>query len=62
MDAKGFEQNKTAARKGGKIAGNARKELEIESKEKIVTSDNYLEEPERIKRLRKERYVIDDKA
>ncbi|MFH1696321.1 MAG: Bro-N domain-containing protein [Candidatus Diapherotrites archaeon] len=30
-DAQGFVQNKGAAKKGGKIAGNARKQLEIES-------------------------------
>ena len=62
MDAQGFDRNKTAARKGGRISGNARKELEAESKEKIVTSDNYLEEPERVKRLGKKRDKIGDKV
>ncbi|MCK4729945.1 MAG: Bro-N domain-containing protein [Candidatus Aenigmarchaeota archaeon] len=61
LDAQGFERNKTAARKGGRIAGNARKELEVESKEKIVTSDNYLEESEKIKRLGKKRAELEDK-
>jgi len=50
-DAQEFEENKTAARKGGKIAGNARTELEFESKGKIATPDNYLEVPEKVKRL-----------
>jgi hypothetical protein len=43
-DAKGFIENKDAARIGGKIAGNARKELEKESGEEIISSENYLPE------------------
>ena len=43
-DAKGFVQNKNAARIGGKIAGNARKELEKESGENIISPENYLPE------------------
>jgi prophage antirepressor-like protein len=41
-NAKGFIENKAAAQIGGKIAGNALKELEKESGEKIVSSENYL--------------------
>lgn len=41
-DAQGFVENKTAAQKGGKIAGDAREKLEIESGEKVVTKKNYL--------------------
>jgi len=52
-DARGFPQNKDAARKGGKIAGDARKKLEIESGEKIVSEENYLKEQEKKKRLTK---------
>ncbi|MCK4550865.1 MAG: Bro-N domain-containing protein [Candidatus Aenigmarchaeota archaeon] len=52
-DAQGFDKNKIAAIKGGTIAGNARKELETETKEKISTCDNYLNTPEKIKRLEK---------
>ncbi|MFH1916007.1 MAG: Bro-N domain-containing protein [Nanoarchaeota archaeon] len=51
-DAKGFVENKVAAKKGGKIAGDARKNLEVESGGKVVTSENYLDEPERAKRKR----------
>ncbi|MEA3343384.1 MAG: BRO family protein, partial [archaeon] len=51
-DAQELEENRTAARKGGKIAGNAREELEFESKGKVVTPDNYLEVPEKVKRLK----------
>ncbi|MEI6564259.1 MAG: Bro-N domain-containing protein [bacterium] len=41
-DAQGFPQNKHAARSGGKVAGNARRELEKKSGRKVVTSKNYL--------------------
>jgi DNA-damage-inducible protein D len=51
-NALGFDENKTAAKKGGKIAGDARKKLEIESGKKVVTNDNYLEEPEKIKKIK----------
>jgi len=51
-DAQGFEENKEVAKKGGKIAGDARIKLEIESGKRIATSENYLEEPEMVKRLK----------
>ena len=41
-DAKGFIENKSAAQIGGNIAGNARKELEEKSGEKIISPENYL--------------------
>jgi len=41
-DTQGFTENKQAARAGGKVAGDARKNLEIESGKKVVTKDNYL--------------------
>jgi len=41
-DAQGFEENKVAARVGGKIAGNARRELEEKSGRKVVSKDNFL--------------------
>ncbi len=40
----GFVQNKKAAKAGGKIAGDARKQLEIKSGKKVVTKDNHLPE------------------
>lgn len=40
----GFEQNKKAAKAGGKIAGDARKQLEIKSGKKVVSKQNYLPE------------------
>ena len=48
-DAKGFIENRNAARIGGKIAGNARKELEEESGENIISSENYLQEKKTVK-------------
>ena len=46
---KGFIENKKAARQGGAVAGNARKELEIKTGQKVVTTQNYLTERERKK-------------
>lgn len=40
-DAQDFEENRDAARAGGKIAGNARKELEEKSGRKVVSSSNF---------------------
>lgn len=45
-DAQGFNENQTAARKGGRIAGNARRELEAETGRPVVSSTNYLERPQ----------------
>ncbi|MDP2158640.1 MAG: Bro-N domain-containing protein [Nitrospirota bacterium] len=50
-DARGFNENKTAAKKGGRIAGDARIKLEKETKKKVVSPENYLIEPESKKRL-----------
>ncbi len=41
-NARGFSKNKVAAKKGGRIAGDARKKLEKESGRKISTRGNYL--------------------
>jgi hypothetical protein len=41
-DTQGFPQNKQAAHAGGKVAGNARRELEKKSGRKVVTHENYL--------------------
>ena len=41
-DAQGFPKNKRAARGGGTVAGNARRQLEAKSGRKVVTRDNYL--------------------
>jgi DNA-damage-inducible protein D len=38
----GFIENKKAAKQGGKIAGDARKALELKSGEKVVSAKNFL--------------------
>ncbi len=53
QDAQGFEENKTSARRGGRIAGGARERLEQETGESVVSRGNYLTEPESRKRLAK---------
>lgn len=49
-DAKGFGQNKVAAKEGGSVAGIARKELEKRSGQKVISQDNYLKETENKKK------------
>ena len=51
QDARGFDENRTASHKGGRIAGEAREKLEQETGEKVVSRNNYLTEPESRKRL-----------
>lgn len=41
-DAQGFPQSREAARDGGKVAGNAREELEKKSGRKVVSRENFL--------------------
>jgi prophage antirepressor-like protein len=53
QDAQGFDENLSVARKGGKIAGDAREKLEKETKKMVVSKENYLSEPEKRKRLEK---------
>jgi DNA-damage-inducible protein D len=48
---KGFIQNKVAAKQGGRIAGDARKALEIKTGEKVVSKENYLPEGKKTKQL-----------
>jgi hypothetical protein len=54
-DAQGFVQNKKAAKEGGEIAGNARKELEVKSGKRVATKENYkaITESEKKKLLKK---------
>jgi DNA-damage-inducible protein D len=43
-DAQGILPNKQAARQGGSVAGNARRQLEAKSGRKVITKNNYLVE------------------
>lgn len=38
----GFDENKTVSKRGGKIAGDARNQLEQETGRKVITAKNYL--------------------
>ena len=52
-DAVGLEENRIAARQGGEVAGNARKELEQKTGESVLTDENFLDIPEKLKKKRK---------
>ncbi len=51
-DPKKFKEHKKASREGGGVAKTARVELESKTKRKVVTRENYLDEPEKVKRKR----------
>jgi DNA-damage-inducible protein D len=55
----GFVENKKIANQGGKIAGDARKALELETGEKVVSSKNYLPEAKKNKELKKGKKSIE---
>jgi hypothetical protein len=46
-DAEGFKESKRAARKGGEVAGKARKDLERKTRKKVVSPENYLQLPQK---------------
>jgi len=48
-DARDFGKNRIAAIEGGKVAGKARKELEIQTGRKVVSKENYLPETKKLK-------------
>ena len=61
-DPRGIEENKVVARQGGEVAGNARKELEEKTNESVLSEDNFLDIPEKLKKKRKkliEQFNID---
>jgi DNA-damage-inducible protein D len=45
-NAQGFTKNRTAAREGGHIAGNARRALEAKTGTPVVSSENFLNPPQ----------------
>ena len=49
-----FPEHKEASREGGKVAKVARQELENRTKRPVISKDNFLQEPEKKKRLKKE--------
>jgi DNA-damage-inducible protein D len=46
-DARGFQESKRAAHKGGEVAGKARKDLEQKTRKKVVSPENYLDIPQK---------------
>jgi len=50
-DAKGFQESKHSARKGGEVAGKARKDLEQKTGKRVVSPENYLTTPQGIKKI-----------
>jgi DNA-damage-inducible protein D len=50
---KGFIENKIAAKQGGSVAGKARRDLEMKTGKKVISSENYLPEPKKNKQLNK---------
>ena len=50
-DARGFVENRDAAIDGGSIAGNARRRLEQEIGQSVVSSDNYIEITGKVKKI-----------
>jgi len=43
-DAQGFDENRTVARQGGKLAGDARKKVEKDQRVKVVSDQNFLKQ------------------
>ena len=50
-DSKGVPKLKSDARAGGKIAGDARKQLEKRIRRPIVSRDNFLGQSKKVKKL-----------
>ncbi len=50
-DAQGYREVEGAAKRGGRVAGNARKETEKELGRPVTSRENYLAEPEKKKKL-----------
>lgn len=51
-DAKGLPKCSEAAKQGGEVAGNARKDAEKRVGKPLVSNENYIDEPEKQKRKR----------
>ena len=56
-DSQGFDECTLAAKQGGEVAGNARKEAEEKIGRSLVSKDNFLDAPEKIKK--KEKKLLD---
>ena len=54
-DSQGYTEVESAAKRGGRVAGNARQETEKELGRSISSSENYLSEPENKKKVEEKR-------
>lgn len=52
-NATGMKENKISAKKGGKIAREAREKLELQTGQKVVTDDNFLPASKKPKQIKK---------
>jgi len=50
-DARGFQESRHSARKGGEVAGKARKDLEQKIGKRVVSGENYLTTPQGLKKI-----------
>jgi DNA-damage-inducible protein D len=50
---KGFAENRIVANEGGSVAGKARRDLELKTRQKVITSENYLAESKQKKSIKK---------
>jgi len=57
-----FSESLIIAKQGGEVAGNARREAEQKIGRSIISEENYLEEPEIIKRKKKKRRLLEINA
>ncbi|OGL34343.1 phage antirepressor protein [Candidatus Saccharibacteria bacterium RIFCSPHIGHO2_12_FULL_42_8] len=48
-DAQGFIENHKVAVRGGGVAGRARKQLELETKQRVITDNNFLTKSKKLK-------------
>jgi len=55
VNATGMPENKNAGKKGGKIAKNARLELESKTGKSVITSDNYLPPAKKPRQLKEKK-------
>jgi len=60
-NAKGFNECSIAAKQGGEVAGNARKEAEAKIGKNIISKENYLEQPEKLKKKNKKKIELEVK-
>ena len=52
-NATGMEENKVSAKKGGKIARDAREKLELQTGQKVVTDNNFLPQSKKTRQIKK---------